>query len=253
MSFQSFTEHRVVPNKYHVLRPSFFFLLFPQFASAAGVVKDIIKYNGLAANQGFGESQVKMARAYLKLLHSHLEYDPEEAERLYRSAIASSEEPDAQYGLAQMLLMGTAVPGGGRQSSLRDMLKEVVALLEAAAQSGHTFAMFNLGIAHLFGYITPSTEGRIVANPQGAHDPELAGGWFEASGLPEGFFSAAMYYDSIGNTRAAKHVRAQAETMGYGSEWRKTARQRTGSGGAGGVDINLPWPALPNGSKPPQF
>ena len=31
------------------------------------------------------------------------------------------------------------------------------------------------------------------------------------------------------------------------------ARKHTGLGGAGGIDINLPWPEMPNGTKPEIF
>ena len=41
--------------------------------------------------------------------------------------------------------------------------------------------------------------------------------------------------------------------MGFGTSWRQQARHRTGLGGAAGVDLNLPWPALPNGLKPPKW
>ena len=35
-----------------------------------------------------------------------------------------------------------------------------------------------------------------------------------------------------------------------GTPWRTIARQRTGSGEAIGVDLNLPWPTLPSGIRP---
>ena len=105
--------------------------------------------------------------------------------------------------------------------------------------------MFNLGIAHLYGYANRGVSG--------TRDPQLAGQWFEASGLPEGFFAASLYYDMLGDNEAAAQWRQRAANMGHGTFWRKEARDRTGSGGAGGVDLNMAWPPLPGGQHPPQW
>ena len=45
-------------------------------------------------------------------------------------------------------------------------------------------------------------------------------------------------------------LRSRAFKLGFGTEWRQLSRKYTGLGGAGGVDINLPWPQMPNGIKP---
>jgi TPR repeat protein len=220
-----------------------------QHANHGGVTADVLHWNGLAAEQGLGESMVKMARAHLKLLPTDLPSDPVEAARLYRAAIASSEEPDAQYGLAQLLLEGRAEAAAAANSgsaTIREMLSEVVALLEAAAATGHAYAQFNLGIAHLYGYADSG-------GSKGSRDVELAGQWFEACGLPEGFVAAGMYYGSAGLTEQAARMNERAARLGFGSAWRQRARMHTGSGGAGGVDLNMPWPALPNGQRPPKW
>ena len=100
--------------------------------------------------------------------------------------------------------------------------------------------MFNLGIAHLYGYT-------------GKSDIKLASEWFEITNLPEGFVAASYYYESIGDQETTKKLRNRALNMGYGTEWRQNGRKSTGLGGAGGTDINLPWPTLPNGNKPQQW
>ena len=50
---------------------------------------------------------------------------------------------------------------------VRKLLKEALGHLEEAARGANAFAMFNLGIAHLFGYGTPNSErnpGRSLAD-----------------------------------------------------------------------------------------
>ena len=196
---------------------------------------EMIVWHEKAAARGFTNSMVKLARAYLNLLPSHLEFSPEKAENLYKKAIRVTRDPHAQYGLAQMMLGGLIQ---FKNQSTSDLLKGVVILLEESAKGGNVFAMFNLGVAHLYGYT-------------GVQNSELAKDWFEIANLPEGFIAASMYYNSVGKTQLAEILKSRAHKMGFGSAWRQVARQNTGLGGAAGVDINLPWPALPNGMKPP--
>ena len=198
---------------------------------------EMIIWHKRASDRGFTNSMVKLARAYLNLLPSNLEFNPKRAEELYKKAIRITQDPHAQYGLAQMMLGGLIQ---FKQQSISDLLKATMILLEESAKGGNVFAMFNLGIAHLYGY-------------SGTQDSKLAKDWFEMANLPEGFFAAAMYYNSIGDIQTAELLKKRAHTMGFGSSWRQTARQKTGLGGASGVDINLPWPQLPNGTKPPQW
>ena len=103
--------------------------------------------------------------------------------------------------------------------------------------------MFNLGIAHLYGY------GR----DDGQRNPDLAGDWFEASGLPEGLFAKSMHPSSVGKKQEAKVYKERASALGFGSPWRKPARERTGRGGSGGAKLNFPWPPLPRGELPPEW
>ena len=138
--------------------------------------------------------------------------------------------------------------GPAEGATPRQLLNEVVALLEAAAKGGHEYAMFNLGIAHLYGYA--ESPGGAAGRPD---QIDLAGQWFEACGLAEGFEAASMYYASKGDAAKVQESKRRAAAMGYGTSWRRTARQAVGSGGAGGVDLNMAWPNLPGGVVPPQW
>ena len=197
---------------------------------------DIIMWHKKAADQGFTNSMVKLARAYLKRLPSNLEFNPNEAERYYRLAIKVSKDPHAQYGLAEMILYGLVKI---ETNSMMEILKIVINLLEESAKGGDVFAMFNLGIAHLYGYT-------------GIVDMELAKDWFIYSNLPEGLYVGSLYYLEK-DSKISNNLRERAKRLGFGTKWRQEARQHTGLGGAGGIDINLPWPEMPNGTKPERW
>merc|ERR1711988_389827 len=83
---------------------------------------------------------------------------------------------------------------------------QVIHHLEQAALGGHFYAMFNLGIVHLYGY----TKKQNV---------KLAKDWFLASTLPEGFYAASMYYSSSRQEAKASDLRQQAQQLGFGSPW----------------------------------
>lgn len=188
---------------------------------------EMIEWHQKAADQGFSNSMVKLARAYLKLLPSKLEFNPKKAAQLYKKAIETTQDPHAQYGVAQMILGGLI-----KFQNPMDAFKEVVNLLEESSKGGNVYAMFNLGIFHSYGYF--------------GKDENLAKEWFEASGLPEGFCAAS---ELTSNPEKKRKLKQRATNMGYDTRWRKMARQTTGLGGAGGVDLNLPWPQLGNSMK----
>lgn len=177
------------------------------------VQENIRKWNAEATEQGFGFALI--------------DGDVAKAAALYRNATEASGEPDGHYAFARMILDGD-VPGA---------LSDVVHHLEWAAKGGHSFAMFNLGMAHLYEYAVE-------------FDPDVAAEWFLACGLPEGLAAAARHFNAIGQSQKAEGFQKRAERMGYGSHWRRQARENAGSGGTGNVDINLPWPPLPNGLRP---
>jgi len=195
----------------------------------------VLLWNQKSAEQGLSESMVKIARAYLKQLPSTLAYNREEAKRTFRRAVKRNAEPEAYFGLAQLLL-----DDGSVEASV-EVLEEAVSMLEGAAAKGNVFAMFNLGIAHLYGYGVPR------------RDPDLAAEWFGASGLPEGMVCVGMHKRANGNVEDAKVWETRARTLGYGSTWRQKARKTTGSGGVGGVELNLKWPPLSDGTLPPTW
>jgi TPR repeat protein len=207
----------------------------------ARVMALVVYWNRQSAEQGNVNAAVKMARAYLNLLPSPLQYNVTEAKRYYQIAMAS-QHPDGYYGMAHLYL--SSLPADQSSSSLprtQKVLSRVVRLLEEAAMRGHAYAMFNLGMVHCYGYGL----ARI--------DTELAGLWFAQSGLPEGYYAAALQAAMSGNSTRQRKYNAQARALGFYQPWRQEARQHTGSGGAGGVDLNLPWPVAPDGRKPPKF
>jgi TPR repeat protein len=178
----------------------------------------------------------------------------DKAQRLFTEAIESSNEPDGFYGLANVLLAKTSMevmrdpdPAARKQAAqealVSPLVLEAIVHLEEAARGGHVFAMFNLGISHLYGY--GQTDGR--------RDPDLAAEWFEVSGLPEGLFAKSLHASSVGRKKEAEMWRSRASVLGFGSSWRKQARERTGSGGSSGAKLNLKWPPLPTGETPQEF
>ena len=118
---------------------------------------------------------------------------------------------------------------------------EAVQHLEAAAWLGHAYAQFNLGMVHTYGYATGVVNGT------------LAGDWFEASGLPEGYYLAAQQAKAVGNRARYQWCGQRAQALGFAAPWRTRAREATGSGGAAGVSLNLPWPPARDGRQPPQL
>jgi hypothetical protein len=210
---------------------------------------EVLALNRAAAEQGSGNAAIKVARAYLKLLPSMLAYNETEAARYFRVAV-DSHHPDGHYGLALLLLakVSRAEADGKinttkRQKWKEAMLSKAVWHLEEAAMLGHAFAMFNLGIAHIYGY---GTKGNDI-------DTELAALWLVESGLPEAYYIASFQAASVGNAEGQRAFDKIARSLGYYQPWRKEVRARTGSGGAGGVDINLPWPLTHDGRTPPIF
>ncbi len=206
---------------------------------------EVVYWNQQASDNGHGAASVKLARAYLKLLPSSLPFDYARAKNLFQRAVNLTDEPDGHYGLAHLYLAEISQKKQSQNMDVSNnwLMAKALSHLESAAKGYHPFAMFNLGIAHLYGYGYPDIE----------RDMNLAGEWFEASGLPEGLFIRSMHLDALGETREADTYRRRAALMGYGSPWRKAAREQTGSGGAGGVNLNLPWPISKFGNKPEDF
>ena len=194
------------------------------------VAEQVLYWNQRASDHGHGGASIKIARAYLKLLPSALKKNVTKAKELYKRAIKTSNHPDAHYGLAVLLVTKRA-----RGKALRNAVRH----LERAAEGGHAFAAFNLGLAHLYGY---GMRG-------GRRSPGVAGEWFLYSGLPEGLWAKAMHSRSEGKEKEALAYEKRAKVMGFGAPWRRLARSKTGSGGAAGVELNLNWPSLRGGKE----
>jgi TPR repeat protein/preprotein translocase subunit SecG len=252
-------------------------------ATNEGTDEGRIKWNEKASNAGDALASVKLGYAYLKLLPSDIvSYDVKKAESLFLKAIRSSNEPDGHYALASLYLKQvthqiqnsismikkqtngdtTGDSNNDRQVKMEimDVLKKglispklinAIGHLEEAAKCGHMFAQFNLGIVHLYGYGRSYRSGD--GNGNGNTDPNMAGMWFEASGLPEGYIVKSMHSNSIGNKKEAESFQQKAYTLGYGSPWRQMARERAGSGGSSGAKLNLQWPPIPSGQIPQEF
>lgn len=213
-----------------------------------------LAWNRRASDAGHAQAAVKLAYAHLKALPSRLAFDADAARRLFAAAVQSSGEPDGHYGLAALYLaqaqlgvLGQPSNEGKNRAALAARgsapVRKAVAHLEDAARGGHTFAMFNLGVCHAYGY----------GAADGVRDGALAAQWFEASGLPEGLFAKALYLAAVGRPEDAEEYRRKAAVLGFGAPWRKEARERTGNGGSAGPKLNLKWPHLPGGEVPPEW
>jgi hypothetical protein len=77
--------------------------------------------------------------------------------------------------------------------------------LKKATLGGHSFSMFQLGIAHLYGY----------GYPNGYNDPDVAGQWFEACGLPEGIYLWSLQMKAFGKNKEAHDYLKQATILSH--------------------------------------
>ena len=98
---------------------------------------------------------------------------------------------------------------------------------------------YNLGVARLFGYGV-------------AADAAAAADWFGACGLPEGMHAVSLHHEASGRPEEARRWRDRARRLGFGTAWRRRAREATGSGGVAAVDLHSDWEAhVPPGSPTP--
>ena len=256
----------------------------------AEAMEQTLRWTFEAARNGHGASMFKLGRAYLHKLPSTLPLAPAEAVGWLRRAVEAQGEPDAYYCLAQRVLEesdggakqltattaadvaavlvaldggtgdeggeGSGGGGGGGGGGAQAWLATAVRLFEAAAEGRHSLAMYNLGVAHLYGHG--------VAR----RNADVAAAWFEASGLPEGMYAVALHRRAAaiaaagaGTTPRVAHAlaadaarwEARARRLGFGQPWRKPARVRVGSGGVGGVDLHSAWPDAGSATGPPDW
>ena len=143
-------------------------------------------------------------------------------------------EADASYALAWLLLQNATSPDSSDAFRAVALLEESAAL-GASPHGGAVKAMYNLGIAHLYGY------GVVHRNHS------LAMEWFQASRLPEGYFAVALGHralDATGLQTAEWDQRARR--LGFGTQARRVHQS------AGGFDLHI-WPASNLASGPPRW
>lgn len=144
-----------------------------------------------AAEAGEGQAVVKSAQAYPRQLKLRLPFDIDKAKKYFLIAI-DSHDPDGYHGLATILVAeDNSITEAVVNSKMMQRVKLLNAMkhLETAALLGHAFSMFNLGIAHVFGFGTLSGELDMVLRTE----------WFIQSGLPEGYYASSDYFGNIGN------------------------------------------------------
>jgi hypothetical protein len=165
-----------------------------------------------------------------------------------RRAIVATDHPDAHYVFAQRLLDGSVAPRAAHAAAdaaaavtdplaehpaVAEAVEEALEHFEAAAALGHSFAQFNLGVAHLFGIGV-------------RRSAEAASAYFEACGLPEGWQYLSRIWDGFGGSgrsdaAQAKHWAARARSRGFGQPWRKRSREQSGTGTLRGVSLHSSW------------
>ena len=183
------------------------------------------KWMTKSAMNGFGEAMFKIGRNHLG------RQNMTGANYWFRRSIETG-DPDASYQVGHLLLLGMLKPsallvrggggegrGGGttaavstKQSVQTALELEALQLFENAAKwgsspfAGAPFAMYNLGVAWLYGY------GGIQRNPA------VAAQWFERSGLPEGMMAMSLYYNNRkGKKKVAKQLKRMAIKYGFGN------------------------------------
>jgi TPR repeat protein len=190
------------------------------------------KWMTKSAHNGFGEAMFKIGRNHLG------RQNITGADYWFRKAIEAG-DPDASYQVGHLLLLGilkgsssSSSSGIGIGSSIGSssgsrspattnsitkdknsiaLQLEVIQLYENAAKwgsspfAGAPFAMYNLGVAWLYGY------GGLKRNPN------IAAKWFELSGLPEGMMAMSLYKKSKGKYKVAKRLKRKAKMYGFGN------------------------------------
>ena len=189
--------------------------------AAPGAVDHRVDWTRKAAENGMALAMLKLGRAYLKRLPSSLPLDAAQAAGWFRQGVQTSQDPACAFDLAQLLVA---------QRTARAPDGEIRDLLELAAKKGHTYAAFNLGLAHLFGHAGL------------APDADAAAAWFLRSGLPEGLRLGALRRRLAGDADGARKAMDRAVALGVNEPWRAESRAKTGSGGAGGSPLYTAWP-----------
>jgi hypothetical protein len=157
-----------------------------------------------AAEGGFAEAMFKVGWALFA------KKDEEGAVGWLRRAREAG-DADACYALAWRLAVNATSPSSEAAYGAVKLLEEA-ARFGASPYGGATKAMFNLGVAHLYGYGVD------------ARDPSLAVEWLRHSGLPEGLFYVAVSLNARGDTEGSAVWDARARRLGFDSDSRKMSK-----------------------------
>ena len=162
------------------------------------------KWMTLSAEQGFGEAAFKVGR-------SHFGHRNLTGAVWWLHQAHEAGEADASYQLGHILLKGMIEPSciapgeTKREAAEREALGlfEQAALIGASPFGGSQYAMYNIGIARLFGFAGLE------------RNPGVAARWFKACRLPEGYMAYAMFLNSVGMKEQSEEVKDQAKRQGF--------------------------------------
>lgn len=184
------------------------------------------KWMTLSASQGFGEAAFQLGRSYFhyKNLTGAIWW-------LQKSRAAG--EADASYQLGHVLLGGLITPSciAPGETRTEAAQREALGLFEEAARagaspfSGAQFAMYNIGVAYLFGFAGLE------------RNPVTAARWFRYAKIPEGLMAYSLYLGSVGEKRESDEVVAMAKRQGFPRDPNRRDHPLFGLHGA--------WPAGP--------
>lgn len=162
------------------------------------------KWMTLSAMQGFGEASFKVGRANFE--HSNMT-----GAVWWLQKARAAGEADASYQLGHIVLNGLiapacVAPGETRKDAAQ---REALALFEEAAMagaspySGAQFAMYNIGVAWLFGFAGLE------------RNPTTAARWFNAANIPEALMAYSLYLGSVGEKKKSQMVVDMAKSQGF--------------------------------------
>ena len=162
------------------------------------------KWMKLSAEQGFAEAAFKVGR-------SHFGHNNLTGAVWWLHQAHDWGEADASYQLGHIVLKGLIKPScRAPGESAREAAEiEALGLFERAAVTGASpfggaqFAMYNIGIARLFGFAGLE------------RNPAIAARWFLASRIPEGFMAYSLYLNSVGRKEESEKMKAMAKKQGF--------------------------------------
>jgi len=182
--------------------------------------RERLRWMRAAAEQGMGEAMFKVGRS----LYGEGDFA---SARSWLAKGLEAGDADCAAMLAQMQLIdvstSTSSPRStslalhlapsspAREAAAVAAAAEAVRLFEMAATAGASpnggaaYSMYNLGVAHLYGY------GGLPRNLTRAAE------WFEYCGLPEGFMAISLHRRAAGKHEEADAWVARAKRMGFGS------------------------------------